>query len=177
MLKTVQLGFGLLLLVLTGMAGQVMAHQQKEAITTVLFNDRTGNIEVAHRFYIHDAEHAVKHIVKDKKKGPTDLIKDKTVQSAFAAYAVSRFSLALNGQKPLSLRLLGQEVEGKFLWVYQESPNLTAPYRLDIHNEVLMEIWPSQRNIVNVEGLGAVKSVQLQSFQPFESITINKSGG
>lgn len=38
----------------------VSAHQIKAAITTVLFNPRTENIEVMHRFNLHDAEHAVK---------------------------------------------------------------------------------------------------------------------
>ena len=39
--------------------GQAVAHQQKIAITTVLFNPRTENIEIMHRFNLHDAEHAV----------------------------------------------------------------------------------------------------------------------
>ncbi|MDG1816469.1 MAG: hypothetical protein P8H22_10245, partial [Glaciecola sp.] len=38
----------------------VSAHQQKSGLTTVLFNPRTNNIEVMHRVYMHDAEHAVK---------------------------------------------------------------------------------------------------------------------
>ena len=33
------------------------AHQQKNAVTRILFNENTGNIEVM-RFFIHDAEHA-----------------------------------------------------------------------------------------------------------------------
>ena len=35
------------------------AHQQKAAETTVLFNKRSGELEVTHRFYLHDTEHAV----------------------------------------------------------------------------------------------------------------------
>jgi hypothetical protein len=35
------------------------AHQQKAAETTVLFNKRSGQLEVSHRFYMHDTEHAV----------------------------------------------------------------------------------------------------------------------
>lgn len=41
-------------------SAQLQAHQIKAAITTVLFNQRTENIEVMHRFNLHDAEHAVK---------------------------------------------------------------------------------------------------------------------
>ena len=48
------------------LAAPLSAHQQKEAITRVLFNPRTGNIEVMHRFLLHDAEHAVKELVDAK---------------------------------------------------------------------------------------------------------------
>ena len=44
---------GLLLLCLLPLA---WAHQDREAITQVLFNPRTGNIEVMHRFLLHDVE-------------------------------------------------------------------------------------------------------------------------
>ena len=50
----------LILLVLCCLSLQLSAHEMKSAITKVLFNQRTGNIEVMHRFYVHDAEHAVK---------------------------------------------------------------------------------------------------------------------
>lgn len=166
MVNRVQGYLSVLLLLLGGFAGQVAAHQQKEAISTVLFNQRSGNIEVAHRFYIHDAEHAVKRLLK----GHADLLKDKAVQKAFAEYVTKHFSLALNGHKPLPLRLLGQEIEGKFLWVYQESPNLGKPHSVDVTSDALMEIWPSQRNIVNIEGLGPVKSVALRNFERQQTV-------
>ena len=41
----------------------VSAHQQKTAFSTVLFNPRSENIEIMHRFRVHDAEHAVKQIL------------------------------------------------------------------------------------------------------------------
>ena len=51
------------------------AHQQKSAISTISFNAKTHNIEIIHRFRMHDAEHAVKHIFGKN----ADIIKsDKT---------------------------------------------------------------------------------------------------
>lgn len=40
-------------------AGAVWAHPQKVAITDVFFNPRSGLIEIAHRFSLHDADAAL----------------------------------------------------------------------------------------------------------------------
>ena len=58
--------------------GQAVAHQQKIAITTVLFNPRTENIEIMHRFNLHDAEHAVKAMFKKT----ADILDDKDTLGA-----------------------------------------------------------------------------------------------
>ena len=49
----------LLIIVCFLIAAPSMAHQLKSSVTTVLFNQRTHNIELMHRFYLHDTEHAV----------------------------------------------------------------------------------------------------------------------
>ena len=44
----------LILIVLCCLSLQLSAHEMKSAITKVLFNQRTGNVEIMHRFYVHD---------------------------------------------------------------------------------------------------------------------------
>ena len=98
--------------------GPALAHQQKAALTEILFNPRTGNIEVAHRFILHDAEHAIRKTldIGDSLVGSPD------TQSAFANYVADRFALATSDGTALPLTLLGAEIEGGYLWVYQETP-------------------------------------------------------
>ncbi len=67
------------------------AHQIKAAITTVLFNPRTENIEVMHRFNLHDAEHAVKALF-DKH---ADIMDDIETQQQFADYVAHQSLLML----------------------------------------------------------------------------------
>lgn len=130
------------------------AHQQKTAITKVLFNPRTENLEVMHRFYMHDAEHAVKELF-DKD---ADVLSEKT-QQAFADYVTKRFAIADQKGNPIALKLLGFEVDGKFLWVYQETAQPTGLQALNVEHLALREIWPSQINTVNVEGKGDLKTL------------------
>lgn len=140
----------LLLALATGAA----AHQGKEAITRVLFNARTGNIEVMHRFLAHDAEHAVKRIFG----AGADVLGSDDTRARFAEYVNARFTLRDQDGNELRLAPVGHELEGKFLWVYAETPippDLTA---LTMTHDALRDLWPDQVNLVNVDRDGDSRS-------------------
>jgi len=147
----------LLLLLLIGGMPSVGAHQQKSAITRVLFNERTGNIEVMHRFLLHDAEHAVREIFG----GEADILASRAVRERFAAYVGRRFELHAD-ERPLTLAAVGSEIDGRFLWVYQETPIPDAFSSLSIRHDALRDIWPAQVNLVNVERGKDTRSVNFE---------------
>ena len=131
------------------------AHQLKQAISTVLFNPRTSNIEVMHRFEIHDAEHAVKQIFD----GSADIIGSQDTQASFAQYVVERFAMFKADKTELSLKMVGFERSGKHFWVYQETPAPDFLAGLYIQHNALRDIWQSQTNTINVEGKGDIKTL------------------
>jgi len=133
----------------------VNAHQQKTAISTVLFNPRTENIEIMHRFRVHDAEHAVKQIFgKD-----ADIIDSKETQQQFGDYVNQRFNLFASDAQQLSLKMVGVELDGKFFWVYQETTQPTKLDNLTIRHDALRDLWPEQVNTINVEGKGKLQTL------------------
>ena len=146
---------GLCALLLCVISAQATAHQQKAAITTVLFNPRTENIEVMHRFNLHDAEHAVKMLFKKT----ADILDDQSTQAEFAAYVSERFSLLNAAGDPLGLSLIGFETEGKYFWVYQETDQPPSLEGLKVRHDALRDIWPSQVNTLNIEGKGNLKTL------------------
>lgn len=142
----------LLVFLLWALTAPSFAHQIKSAISTVLFNQRSGNLEVMHRFYLHDAEHAVHHVFgKD-----ADIISDMDTQQEFASYVSERFHIN-SKQQELVLKQIGFEVEGKFFWVYQETPLPENIESLTVSHNALRDIWPDQINTVNVERFVAGK--------------------
>jgi hypothetical protein len=149
--KCLALIWGTLLLA----ASSVYAHQQKIAISTVLFNPRTNNIEVMHRFDIHDAEHAVKEIFGKN----ADILDSQLTQQQFSDYVSSRFNLFTSKNKPLPLKTVGFETDGKFFWVYQETRQPTELTNMIIRNDALRDIWPLQVNTINVEGKGDLQTL------------------
>ncbi len=145
------------------------AHELKTALSTVLFNERTGNIEIVHRFNIHDAEHAVREVFGRN----ADIIGSQDTQDTFANYVVERFALLKEDGTPISLEYLGFEVEGKFFWVYQEAPAFEANQLILSHN-ALREIWPDQINIVNIEGFGDIQTLTFSGSTEYLSVEFYK---
>lgn len=133
------------------------AHEQRAALTSVLFNDRTGNIEIVHRFYIHDAEHAVRQVIDDN----ADILASDKTQLAFTNYVVDNFKLAGADGQLLDIHTLGYEVEGRYFWIYQELPIQEFDV-MNVVNNALREIWPQQTNTVNIEGRGTVKTLTFE---------------
>lgn len=140
------------------LSGVLEAHQQKESYTTVKFNERTNRIEIMQRFYLHDAEHALNRML-DRK---ADIIRDKATQAAFAEYVQQNFGLKDADKNQLPLSYVGFETEGKYLWVYQETPMISSPAGFWVTMTALQEVWPRQTNQVNFEYQGQVKAVRLK---------------
>lgn len=135
--------------------GPALAHQKKEAITRVIFNERTGSIEVIHRFLLHDAEHAVKKIFDDK----ADIIGDEQTQKNFSKYIMDRFHISDAAGKEFKLQTVGYEVEGRHIWIYQEAPIRKNIKGLKIIHNALRDIWAKQVNLVNIERKKKIQSL------------------
>ena len=131
------------------------AHQQKAAETTVLFNKHSGQLEVSHRFYMHDTEHAVQTLF-DKH---ADIIDSEKTQQQFADYVAKQFLVRSLHDKAMPLSAVGFEVEGKFFWVYQETKVTEKISGVKLFNGALRELWPTQINMVNIEGKGNIHTL------------------
>ena len=135
------------------------AHQQKNAVTRILFNENTGNIEVMHRFFIHDAEHAAGLIFGERQM----LAESQESRELFSSYVINRFSIEASfhegNPEVLSLSYVGEEVDGQFLWVYQEIPAQKGITAFTIENLALRDVWSDQSNLVNIERGGRIYSL------------------
>lgn len=131
------------------------AHQQKAAETTVLFNKNSGQLEVSHRFYLHDTEHAVQSLF-DKN---ADILDSEETKQQFANYVAKQFLVHTLTNENLPLSSVGYEVEGKFFWVYQETAIPEELSGVKLFNGSLRSLWPTQINMVNIEGKGNIRTL------------------
>lgn len=131
------------------------AHQKKEAVTEILFNTNSGNLEVMHRYLIHDAEHAVRQLIDSD----ADLLASEETREAFAKYAVDRFALLSDDGTIMKLDYVGQEIDSAYIWVYQEMPLPESLAGLGVIDNALRDIWSDQNNLVNIERNGDIQSL------------------
>lgn len=127
------------------LAAPVAAHQQKITLSSVSHNARTGLLEVVHRVPLHDAEHALE---AQGVRAP-NIVNDLESRRAVAAYVAERFSLTHDG-KMVALTLLGTEIEGGRLIVYQEAPSPGPGAQLAINSQILTDVFERQENRVNL---------------------------
>jgi hypothetical protein len=146
-------------LLLACCSGQLAAHEMKTALSKVLFNSRTGNIEVMHRFYVHDAEHGVKQLF-DKN---ADLLNKQQTQQLFNQYVAEHFRISSLSGEAIPLTLLGGQLDGRFYWVYQEAAIVPDLQGLTIQHSSLQQLWPAQVNTVNIEGRGEIRTLSFDN--------------
>ena len=151
---------GLLLILLTLFTLESLAHQQKTSVTRILFNSNTGNIEIMHRFYVHDAEHAATMIFGERQT----LLESAESRQVFGSYVINRFAIeatyASGKTEQLDLQYVGEEVDGQFLWVYQELVDDEPIVAMTIVNLALRDVWPEQANLVSIEKDGKIYSLE-----------------
>lgn len=147
-------------------------HVQKTAVTRILFNPETSNIEVMHRFLVHDAEHAAQQLFGAGQ----DLLGSEESRTLFSSYVINRFSidaeLTDGTSQPLALKYLGAEIDGQFIWVYQEVKIIDHIKSFSMVNMALRDVWPDQSNLVNVERQGKVFSAVFDAGAEIKSLEI-----
>jgi len=162
--------FSILLLIGAGaLTVPASAHQQKAALTQVLFNPRSGTVEVVHRFYLHDAEQAVQLLFG----ADADIHGNDDTRFTMARYTAGKFALWNEQDEVIELGLVGFEIDGSFFYVYQESENKQNPSALTIQHDVLRDIWPEQMNTVNVEGKGELQTVLFDGESTLQVVTFD----
>tara|TARA_R110002096_G_scaffold74283_3_gene176103 strand:+ start:278 stop:781 length:504 start_codon:yes stop_codon:yes gene_type:complete len=142
------------------LAAPSFAHEEKTALTDIFYNERSGNLEIAHRFSVHDAELALKKATDSN----ADLARSSRAQAEFAKYVAKRFGLFFKDGKKHRLTLVGQELEGGYLWVYQETkiPNPLGASFL-IENSILQDEVQGQVNTVNVRYRSEVSTFEFKA--------------
>lgn len=139
-------------------AANSTAHRMPGSLTTIKTNPGTGNVEVIHRLHSHDAELGIL-----MASGDRSLTLDRLEGRAhLALYVETRFRLAKvrdsQIEAPLPLELVGVELDGEFVLVYQQLAG-DLPHVLAVQNDILRDVFPEQVNLVNIAVAGEVHSL------------------
>lgn len=141
-----------LLLIALSLSVVALAHAYHASLMQVRYNATKQRLEVALKVFTDDFEKAL----FVGQAAPVSLEESPKAQTTALTTALLRRSVVL-GTRPgeaLPLQFLGFEKENDSHWLYF-SVQLTQPVTsIYLQNKVLMDVFPDQTNIVNVEANG-----------------------
>ncbi|GHF23926.1 hypothetical protein GCM10017044_18120 [Kordiimonas sediminis] len=141
------------------------AHRTQMSITTLEYLPAAAGmtIEITHKIHYHDAQEAL--LLSDQ--GATGMsVMELEAQARFALYTSQNFSLWHDNAKT-DVTLIGAEVDGDYIYIYQEATLETAPQTITVDCYILRDVFGSFGNHVNIR---RGRNVQTLIFQGDEGV-------
>ena len=135
-------------------SGAAFGHRFHAGMTDVTQNAATGSVEVVHTYMAHDVE----ALLASLSKGESDLTQPED-EAALRAYMEQRFYMLTADGKRIPLRWIGMSANADTVMVFQEIEKTQVGAIARIHDTVLADVLPNQRNTVNVVGNGARRTL------------------
>lgn len=140
-------GLGVLLLLVSF----TISHRYYFSLSEMKVDTQKKSLELSCKLFTDDIEDALFKLNHSK----VDLAsseKNKQVQLQVETYLHERFKTVINGI-PISLHLIGFEVENDVTWFYLESTfisKISGTAKIKITNSLLYDFLPDQTNLVHV---------------------------
>ena len=131
-------------------------HDFHTSITQMQYNAPAKSFEVSVRVFTDDLERA---LGKDNGGQKFTIINKDKNDAAVERYVRKHFGLTTpkNQKKPCSY--VGKENEADGTWVYLEVPCAEDVRGLSVQNDVLMDLFDDQTNLLNLTYLGSKKTL------------------
>lgn len=127
-----------------GASRPAWAHRAHVSLTRVLANPRAGTWELLHSIHIHDAITALALWLPGEEPNPAS----DRARARVALEVERRFAWTGPGGEPLAPVMVGAELAGDDLVVYQEWPAPRAAGEYSVSCSLLHEVFADQRNVV-----------------------------
>ncbi len=135
-----RLGFVLLMVFVVHTAD---AHRLSQSMTEIDWSPDRATLEIVHSVHLDDAMLLLAQL------GAPDGELDIETQAKLMLYTESHFELAQKGQ-PLELEPVGAQIQGDYLWIYQERGMAQYPRELEVTVTFMHALDAAQQNQVNL---------------------------
>lgn len=149
--KTNRLGrfllLGVILLSSAFKSNNTAFHAFHTSLTEMRYNTKSKGFEVSLRVFTDDLEKVLSHDNQNKKI----VIENNDSNDALVEQYVKKHFMLVNAKNQLkAIQYVGKEKEGDATWIYLEIPLNEAVSGLRLKNDVLIDMYDDQTNIVNV---------------------------
>jgi hypothetical protein len=120
----------------------------------ISYNERTGSTEIVHTYTGHDLATLLTNLYgRQFDLGRADS------EAPLRRYVEKQFTIADADGKRLPLQWVGYKADADTVVIFQEIPATRLHKGSRIHNALLIDFLPSQRNTVNVQTDGTTQTL------------------
>ncbi|PKV49800.1 hypothetical protein ATE84_1838 [Aquimarina sp. MAR_2010_214] len=147
-------------------------HKFYVSVTQVDYNAKQQSLQIISRIFVDDIE----ELLKQRYDESTNLDKDEEspgVDKNLTTYLNQKLRFVVNG-KEVSFTFLGKEYEDDLIICYLEIENITSLETIEITNQVLMDLFEEQQNIVHVKKGNQRKSLIIEKEKGIEVLKFSE---
>lgn len=151
-----------------------MLHDFHASVTQIQYNPKERVFEISIRIFTDDFEKALSAASGSKisLSGSPDRSSVKN-GPIIEKYILSHFVYVSPQKQPKPIKYVGNELEADANWLYLEMP-YTEPFRGGmLKQNVLMELFDDQVNMVNVQYQGQKKTFVFRKNQPIQDLSFD----
>jgi len=130
------------------------AHNFHMGIADISYNERTGSTEIVHTYTGHDLATLLTNLY-----GRSFDLGQADSEEPLRRYVEKTFYLEGPDKKRLPLRWVGVKTDADSVVIFQEIEHTKLAPATRIHNALLIDFLPSQKNTVNLQSDGPVKTL------------------
>ena len=134
------------------------AHNFHMGIADISYNAASGSTEVVHTYTGNDVEALLTNLYQRQ----FDLGQENS-EAALRRYVEKQFYLVGPDGKRLRLNWVGMKVNADNVVIFQEIERTRLAPATRIHNQLLIDFLPSQRNTLNVQDSGKIQTLIFDS--------------
>lgn len=142
-------------------------HPLHLSVTEIEHDASKKALEMTMRIFLDDLEVSIRNDLQKPGLDITAPGPEYTTDHLLEDYLLKHFEIS-SGGKELKYEYLGHEVELPVIYLYVQSSNVKKVNDISIFNDIIMETYDDQANLVHVKVGDKVKSLKL---------TVNKKRG
>ena len=156
----------------TTLSSFITIHKFYVSVTQVEYNKEEQALQIISRIFIDDIEDLLKErydvsVNFDKKE------KSSEIDKYLTTYLNQKLVFKVNGKK-VNFVFIGKEYEQDLVICYLEIENIPSLETIEITNEVLMDLFEEQQNIIHIKKGNQRKSLILEKEKEAGVLKFNK---
>ena len=143
------------------------AHDFHASVTQMQYNPKDKAFEISVRVFTDDFEKALSEASKSRINLNANTKQDALIEK----YVQAHFGYVSPQKQPKPFKYIGYEIEADANWIYLEMPYAEAFPGGSLKQNVMMELFDDQVNMVNINYQGQKKTFVFRRNQPIQDVS------